>query len=460
MTTFTGKTDLPVGTFTVALPRKTEKDGFTYDRILSKWAVVQGTKIDSHARYADDLPQPEGISEMKPASKKGLGGFFGPSLQVSDLDDLGITSVTVNIVLNTVINTERTGSFTQAHTYAGKTYYINSSQVGSLDRIFKACASRKIVTAAILLNRPADNTAASRILRHPECDGGYYSMPNLTSAEGVHLYAAVLDYLASRYNGGANGRINHWILHNEVDFQKEWTNMGDQPEWLFMDAYIKSMRICSLIARQYDPHANALISLTHCWNKADGQYAPKKMLEDLNLASASEGDFPWGLACHPYPQDLTKPEFWKNDTRSTWSRTSDYCTFKNLEVINDWILSPENRYKGRTKRLLYLSENGTNSPSYSENDLALQAAGACWMWKKVSRLEGIDAVQWHNWRDNKDEGGLRIGLRKFPESPDNSAVKPVWDVYKAAGTSSEDAVFAPYLKTVGIASWEEIFHGL
>lgn len=460
MTTFTGKTDLPVGAFTVALPRKTEKDGFTYDRILSKWAVVQGTKIDSHARYADDLPQPEGISEMKPASKKGLGGFFGSSLQISDLDDLGITSVTVNIVLNTVINTERTGSFTQAHTYAGKTYYINSSQVGSLDRIFKACASRKIVTAAILLNRPADNTAASRILRHPECDGGYYSMPNLTSAEGVHLYAAVLDYLASRYNGGANGRINHWILHNEVDFQKEWTNMGDQPEWLFMDAYIKSMRICSLIARQYDPHANALISLTHCWNKADGQYAPKKMLEDLNLASASEGDFPWGLACHPYPQDLTKPEFWKNDTRSTWSRTSDYCTFKNLEVINDWILSPENRYKGRTKRLLYLSENGTNSPSYSENDLALQAAGACWMWKKVSRLEGIDAVQWHNWRDNKDEGGLRIGLRKFPESPDNSAAKPVWEVYKAAGTSSEDAVFAPYLKTVGIASWEEIFHGL
>ena len=80
------------------------------------------------------------------------------------------------------------------------------------------------------------------------------------------------------------------------------------------------------------------------------------------------------------------------------------------------------------------------------------------MWKKVSRLPGIDAVQWHNWRDNKAEGGLRIGLRKFPESPDNGAVKPVWNVYRAAGTSNEEKVFAPYLPVIGIASWEEIHH--
>ena len=458
MTSFPEKTAVPAGAFNVSIPRKVSKDGLTQDRLLWKWAIVKGSAIDSHARYADDLPEPESLPEMKPAGKKGLGGFFGESLQVSDLDALGITSATVNIVINTVINTERTGNFSLTHTYAGKTYYISSSQISSLDRIFKACASRKIVTAAILLNRSSDNTAATRILKHPECDGGYYSMPNLTTAESVNLYAAVLDYLASRYNGGANGRINHWILHNEVDYQKEWTNMGDQPEWLFMDAYIKSMRICSLIARQYDPHAAALISLTHCWKKADGQYAPKQMLSDLNLASSAEGDFRWGVAYHPYPQDLTKPEFWKNDTQSTWSKDSDYCTFKNLEVVNDWVLSPENRFKGSEKRILYLSENGTNSPSYSETDLALQAAGACWMWKKVSSLEGIDAVQWHNWRDNKDEGGLRIGLRKFPESPDNSATKPVWEVYKAAGTATEDSVFAPYLKTIGIGSWNEIFH--
>jgi hypothetical protein len=116
-------------------------------------------------------------------------------------------------------------------------------------------------------------------------------------------------------------------------------------------------------------------------------------------------------------------------------------------------------YKGSTKRILFLSENGTNSPSYSENDLSLQAAGAAWALKKVYALEGIDAIQWHNWMDNRYEGGLRIGLRKFSDEPgDPAGIKPVWNVYQAAGTSSESAVFDPYLKTIGINSWEETLH--
>ena len=181
--------------------------------------------------------------------------------------------------------------------------------------------------------------------------------------------------------------------------------------------------------------------------------------EDLNDFSAAEGDFYWGVAYHPYPQDLTKPAFWNNDTRSTYDENSAYCTFKNLEVVDHWIRQKKNMYKGSTKRILFLSENGTNSPSYSESDLALQAAGAAWALKKVYALEGIDAIQWHNWMDNRYEGGLRIGLRKFSDEPgDPAGIKPVWNVYQAAGTSSESAVFDPYLKTIGINSWEETLH--
>lgn len=457
---YTRTTPLSGRSFSVTLPRRVTADGFPYDRLLSRWAVVKGNTLDSHARYADRVSCAASPAEALPKSKKGLGGFFGNATQTGDLDELGITSVTVNIVINVLVNTDRDGNFSLEHSYGGKTYYISSNEQNNLDRIMKACARRGIVVSAIILNRRTDNTASTRILTHPESTGGPYSMPNMTTAGSVHLYAAVLDYLASRYNGGANGRIHHWIMHNEVDFQKEWTNMGDQPEMLYMDTYVKSMRMASLIARQYDSHAASLISLTHCWTQADGEYAPKDLLDDLRAFGAAEGDFWWGVAAHPYPQDLNQPEFWKNDTRSTYTRNTKYITFKNLEVLSDWALQPENRYRDGSKRIVFLSENGTNSPSYSDEHLARQAAGACWMWKKVSRLEGIDAVQWHNWRDNKEEGGLRIGLRRFPESPDNSAVKPVWTVYKAAGTADEDAVFAPYLQTVGIASWEDIHHAV
>lgn len=457
---FRRRTALTDRNFTVKLARNASYDGFTYDRLLSRWVVIKGDAIDSHARYADRITGVSGPAEATPKTKKGLGGFFGESLQVADLDDLGISSVTVNVVLHAAINTVKTGKYTVEHNYGGRTYYISTSEQSSLDKIFKACAQRGIVTSAIILNRRTNDTGASQILTHPDADGGLYSMPNMTTAESVNLYAAVLDWLASRYNGGSYGRINHWILHNEIDFQKEWTNMGDQPEMLYMNAYVKSMRMASLIARKYDPNAAALISLTHCWTKAEGQYAPKSLLDDLNAFCAAEGEFWWGVAAHPYPQDLTKPAFWTNDTQSTWSRNTKYITFKNLEVLSDWALLPENKTPDGRKRIVWLSENGTNSPSYGDADLALQAAGACWMWKKVSRLPGIDAVQWHNWRDNKGEGGLRIGLRKFPESPDDSAVKPVWEAYKAAGTADEDAVFAPYLPTIGISSWDEIHHNV
>lgn len=456
--TFSRKTPLTGRSFTVTLPRRASCDGFTYDRLLSRWVVVKGDGIDSHARYADKITGVSSLPEATLKSKKGLGGFFGESTQIADLDALGITSVTVNVVLNAVISPVRTGQFTQEHVYGGKTYYISTSEQSSLDNVMLACSRRNIVVSAILLAQRNTDTPTGRILTHPEATGGPYSMPNMTTAESVNLYAAVLDWLASRYSGVVYGRIHHWILHNEIDFQKEWTNMGDQPELLYMDAYVKSMRMANLIARKYDAHAASLISLTHCWTKADGQFAPKDLLEDLKACSAAEGDFRWGVAAHPYPQSLSQPAFWKNDTQSTYGRNTSYITFKNLEVLSDWALRAENKAADGRKRIVFLSENGTNSPSYSDADLALQAAGACWMWKKVSRLPGIDAVQWHNWRDNKAEGGLRIGLRKFPESPDNGAVKPVWNVYRAAGTSNEEKVFAPYLPVIGIASWEEIHH--
>ena len=116
-------------------------------------------------------------------------------------------------------------------------------------------------------------------------------------------------------------------------------------------------------------------------------------------------------------------------------------------------------YKGKIKRTLWLSENGTNSKTYSEQDLKEQAAGFAYAWKKMEKLNGIDGFQWHNWIDNRHEGGLRIGLRRFTDDEqDPGGIKPVWLVFKAAGTKNEDSVFAPYKKVIGIQHWGEIIH--
>ena len=414
---------------------------------------VDGDKdvLDSHARYADDVAALRSASEMKLQNKKGLGG---PG-NFTDLDEMGIKSITYNITINALLSTNSNGG--SAYKFGGKTYYINSAYQATIDKVLTYCYQRGIVVAAIIL------TPTQSEYKDPECTGGYYSMPNMTTAAAVNMYAAALNYLADRYSQNTHGRINHWIMHNEVDMNTDWTNMGSQPELRYLDRYVKSMRLAYNIVRQYDQNASILGSFTHSWTNDDflKGYSTKTMIEQIVQYSNAEGDFRWGVAAHPYPQDLTKPEFWKNDTKSTYSRNTDFVTFKNLEVINDWILNKQHYYKGTTKRILFLSENGTNTPGYSQQYLQQQAAGAAWAWKKVNALAGIDAIQWHNYQDNRAEFGLRIGLRKYSDDADDPGGRKLsWFVWQAAGTDSEDEVFEPYLSTIGITAWKDIFGGV
>lgn len=444
--------DLSGGGFTVTVDRIVpNREGIRYDKVFSKWAVVKvdGDRqtLDSHARYADDVVPKKSPEAVPLRNKKGFGAG-DIDLYFSDCKEMNVGSITMNVVLNDYIKGEGSG-----YSYGGQNYSLGAFK-DYVDRVTRRAGEMDLVVSAIILCQ------TNSIFKDPENKGGNYTMPNLTTAKAFNLYAAALEHMASTHCTPGN-RISHWIMHNEVDFANEWTNMGDQPMMRYLDRYIKSMRICYNIARQYDQNASVLGSYTHCWAKADGNYAPKKMLEATVAYSEAEGDFRWGVAYHPYPQDLTKPSFWVNDTQATYSMTTRYITFKNLEVIDAWIKQKENLYKGTTKRVLFLSEQGTNSPSYSQTDLALQAAGGAWAWKKISKLDGIDAMQWHNWADNKAEGGLRIGLRTFAEgSVSNLTPKPVWYVWKAAGTAEEDSVFDQYKTTLGISDWDSILNAV
>lgn len=459
--------ELESGDFAVSLTRKVSRNGFSYDRALSKWAILDVTAgkpvLASHAHYADSVRGRRAAKYMPLKSKKGLGGLV-MNENIADLDDLGIGSVTVNMVVNTMISTQSSFGTSTYYSYGGKAYYIDLGQVSYFDKILGECYRRGIIVSAILLFAPTPADAGIRAATvHPDFGGGYYTMPNMTTPEGVNAYAAIVTYLADRYSQATHGRIHHWIMHNEVDEGQTWTNMGSKPMLTYLDEYQKSMRLVYNIVRQYDPNASVLASFTHTWtqNSADGVgFNTRGMLERLLDYSRREGDFLWGIACHPYPQSLLKPRFWIDDTQATYSADSRYCTFKNLEVLDSWIIARDHLYKGRRKRVLFLSENGTNSPDYSDLQLAYQAAGACWAWKKVDALDGIDAMQWHNWRDNREEFGLCIGLRRYPDdAADPNGRKPVWYVWQAAGTDSEDEVFAPYLRYVSRSSWDDIFDG-
>lgn len=456
------------GAFQVRAPRRIERDGKKHDRLLSKWQLVRKAadgKVEpvSHARFADDIAcRAPDLPEVKPKSKKGLGGWNAGREPLGELERLGITSVTVNVMVQDMISLENAPGRTP-YEWEGRTYYVLEDRLKGYDATFTEAAGKGVMVSAILLvpNPVKGGDATVKLLGHPDATAeGIFAMPNVTSADGMALYGAAVNFMAERWSraDGAHGRVNHWILHNEVDAGWTWTNCGVKEAASFMDLYYRSMRITHLLIRQYDPHAQAFISLTQFWTgTADGHsYSSRSMLELLAAYSHCEGNFAWGIAYHPYPQSLLNPRTWE-DNQATLSFDTLKVTPHNLEVLDAYVRLPQMLGPTGEVRTVHLSENGFNSPDYSEISLRDQAAGMAYAWKKIQKLGSIQAWMYHNWIDNRGEGGLKIGLRMFPDEPGHPLEpKPIWRLYQALGTAEEEKACEPYLSVTGASSWDNI----
>ena len=455
------KTDA-AGAFTVAIDRIT-RDG--RDRLLSGWAVAQeggaGYELRSPLHYVDEQTPRAPLPAAKPRSKKGLGGcpFTSP-----DMEALRISSVTLNIVLNDIM-ASAPGRGYSPYIHAGKTWYTRDSVVADFDRELKVAANHGWMVSAIILLRTAGNSPAGSWLReaaHPDADSSAaFAMPNFTSRAGVEAYAAAMNFIAERYSrpDGKFGRIHDWIMHNEISSGYYWTSAGDKTLITYLDLYQKSMRLTYLIARQYDANARPLISLDHCWTaRSDPRgFAGRDLLDRLIEFTRLEGDYGWGIAYHPYAQDLFNPRTWE-DPQALFNFDTPFITFRNIEVLDAWARQPRAEYQSRPREI-QLTEQGINSRDYSEKALAEQAAGVAYAWEKIAPLSTITAFQYHIWEDNRTEGGLRLGLRKFGDDrTDPGGKKPSWSIYRLAGTQDWERVTRSEKAIVGVKRWADVHY--
>ena len=458
------------GRFTLSVDRQgSENPGQSpHDRLFSRWAVMRqeatGPVLLSHARYADVVEPRWQLPVEKPRGRKGLGAL-SPDRPLRDIEDLGISAVTVNVVLGSFMRT-LDGPGRTPFSVGGRTWFIDDAAVGPLDRTMEEAARHRLIVSAILLVQQAAHSADrayGRMVTHADADPyGHFAMPAVNTPDGHEAYAAALEWLARRYcqPGSPHGRIHHWIVHNEVDAAWEWTNAGEKTALEYLDLYQRSLRTVHLIARQYDVHAQAFISLTHFWTARASPhcYPSRELLELLLQFGRAEGDFDWAIAHHPYPEDLFNPRTWE-DKSAQMSFDTPQITFKNLEVLDAWVRQQRTLFQGKTRRTVHLTEQGPNSRDYTTNALQLQAAAMAYVWKKLERLDTIQVFHFHNWVDNRGEGGLRIGLRKFPDEPgDPLGRKPVWHVFRALDTPGQAQAIEFAKPLIGIQEWDEAQH--
>lgn len=433
-----------VGAFEKRLPRVTDAG----DRTTSRWALAESIsggrwRIRSHWRYATDLSAAAAhdLPPIIPTGIKGMGGV-DPRFPLDELLELGVHNITINITVTQLMDTVPHPNWVPFE-YNGRQWYVNQRQLDNYDKLTQFCARHEIVASGILLV-PFANSEFGTTLIHPEADrAGHYAMPNFTTPEGVAAYEAVLEFLTARYSApnAPHGRIANWIIHNEVGYGWEWTNMGRQPAMLYMDHYLRSMRLVHNVARRHDPHARVFISLTHHWNNPNEpswkSYSNRDLLNRLAESSRVEGDFAWGLAYHPYPQNLRSPETW-NDQQVTDDFDTPMITPKNIAVLDRWMQRADMRDATGNLRGVLLSEQGFNSPDYSHESQRLQAAAYVYLWRRLRPLKTVEAFHNHRWVDHPREGGLLLGLRKLPEGDRLYGDKKIaWDVYKALDTPSE-----------------------
>ncbi|WP_185956433.1 DUF5722 domain-containing protein [Changchengzhania lutea] len=449
------------------LERFIDVEGETYDRIYSRWVIAEKNGDDyiyvSSAKFPDDIYKANKryLAEEKPLSVKGIGASAGPQY-ASDLSDLGAENVRTGILYGSLLSLVPTS---MSYEFNGKTYYFNPNYVNRLDQRYKNSTDNGLTTTVIILipsNIEADKKV---ILTHPDADSdAFFSIANVTSPIGVEYYAAMTSFLAERYTRPDElyGRITNWIIHNEVDAGSEWTNAGEKPMDIYTELYDRSMRTAYYSIRQFDPAAKVFISLTQFWNAAV-DYPPRLMLQTLNKLSETGGDYEWGIAHHPYPQNGSAT--WNDIQVTNDLMTSPKITPKNIELMDTWIRSKENLYKGLKVRSLMFTEQGINAGrDYDEETFQRQAAGVAYMWKKFSRLPSTEAIHYHRLVDNASLFPVHFGLWTRDEAsnaPEKRGIrKPSWYVWQAADTENEEEAFEFALPIINVSSWEETFNTL
>ncbi len=380
------------------------------DRSSSRWRLSTAAGEPRSQAVWPKLPSEVSRNvfddEIKVAGQKGLGGIPVYLRKDEEFFDLGLHHATMGIVLTRAFGVEQKAGW-QPFSFEGAQFFYDPLHLKRMRETVARFNRNHIKVSATLL---VPNTPGA-LSTHPDAETrGIYSMPNLTSEAGTVFYRAMLFKLMEAFSGPEH-RVSNWIIHNEVDQARVWTNMGEQPLATYVETYHRSARLAYQQARLMDPFARVFISLTHHWagESPATDYPTRELLDSFGAISRKEGDFEWGVAYHPYPQALKVPETW-NDTEATFSFDTKYITPKNIEVLTTFLEQPRFLYQQKPRRIL-LSEQGFHTPTLSVEDQRRQVAGLLYTFHKLKQLPSIEAFHLHRYNDMPDrEGGLRTGI--------------------------------------------------
>ncbi|MBN2210166.1 MAG: hypothetical protein JW709_02110, partial [Sedimentisphaerales bacterium] len=317
----------PQGDYAV-LWRGKESDKISVDRFVDKKDRLYGRYIlvdmagepVGNSRFITDLSQTTRgqLKLPRPKEKKGLSCI----VNVDDAVKLGVKYMNDNLSLDMIVDLNNPNPELVYH-FDDINIPINMAYIRNIDKKVKACSDAGISIFMVFANRFNKNVDRSGPLLHPRTDVKNAPMGlgafNMASEEGIKYYIGVLEFLAQRYSRPDRkyGIISSYIIGNELQAHWTWHNMGLTGQDTVIREYLLSVRLAWLALQKYHADLRVYISLEHHWAIGGRMGDPlkeipgKTILEKFNTWAKAEGDFPWNLAFHPYPENLFEPRFWR-----------------------------------------------------------------------------------------------------------------------------------------------------
>lgn len=384
-------------------------------------------------------------------SKKGL--LLDPTMVgTPELTDLNVKHAIYNIPLSHIMGETTDQTFpTITYTYRGRNYAFNGAAINGYDGLFTYLSDHGMTATAVVLN---DWNDAFPELIHPEArnqeSGAYYYMFNAAEAEGTKTLEAVASFLAERYSDGAHGMVHSWVIANEINQNRVWNYMNTRDVYHYAKEFEKSFRIFYQAVKSHYANARVYFSIDHAWNSNEGDvgsfFNGRDILEAFNEAALQHGNYDWGIAIHPYPEPLTRVNYWSQEYDKT--RDASHLSIMNLNVLTDMLREEVYLDRAGEVRSVTITELGFASGSGER----LQAAAFAYCYYIVEDNPYVDAFLMNRQTDAPEEvmAGMAFGIYEY----DHSA-KYIRDVFRDIDTERTGEYTDFMLNILGAGSLEE-----
>lgn len=339
---------------------------------------------------------------QEPKSKKGL--LMSQQEMFNDYLDLGVDQLICNLA-----SYQNTGSYT----YLGQ-----------------KCRQNGITMTMILLNNFGTPYSDLLPVDSPVDGVGNYAF-NSSTPEGEK---AVRDYARTLANTYSE-LVSNWIIGNEINDVATWDYNGIDDMDAHAATYAKTFRIFYEEIKAANPEAHVFIPFDMRWRATiSPQLYP--VCDYLPKLNALLKDTEYGIAWHPYPVHFfTKPEFLDDDGISFDLATTPNINLKNLDLLTDYMQTPDMLAPDGSVRHLILSEQGFTSACENGEERQAEAIKTAYEIAKANPyVEGFYLSRQVDAKSQVDAGGA-FGLWNRDENASRdempSTKKKAWDVYRS-----------------------------